>query len=389
MKYWRYQSGWRLLPGLLAAGLTFMTARTEIFRPIEHGIYRFLFQARGEQLWDERVTVIEIDEASLAAIGQFPWPRHRYVELLEKLEPANPSVIAFDILFAESTEDDADLSMAMARHGNVVLTTAWDEHRGVIGPNASVMEGAIATGHIHHNADADGITRTYRPKVNGISALSIAAVQRYSQQKLATGGISDVNQNLWLNWRGFVRSAPRYSFTDVLNGQVPASSFEDKIDFIGFTGADLDEMATPYNHASPTAGVYQHIVAANNLLAQDHLQLIIAPVWGMVLFLSPILGYTYFYCPLRVRLLGSLTATAIWAGVVFFAFNQNYWLPTMIPIMSFVSTSGFVILTEGLRGRLKFFRFTSSVRLGLHASIEQSSYSGPPIAAKPLSMLDR
>ena len=371
MKHWLYQSGWRLLPGLLAASLTFMTARTEVFRPIEHGIYRFLFQARGEQSWDERVTIIEIDEASLATIGKFPWPRHHYVELLEKLEPANASVIAFDILFAESTEADAALSMAMARHGNVVLATAWDENRGVIGPNASVMDGAISAGHIHHHADADGITRTYRPKINGIAALSIAAVQRYNQQKVDIWAVNDANQNLWLNWRGFVQSAPRYSFVDVLTGQVPASSFDNKIVFIGFTGAGLDAMSTPYNYSPPAAGVYQHIVAANNLLAQNHLRLIVAPMWGMVFFCSPILGYTYFYYPLRVRLITSLTGVVVWGGVVFFAFNQNYWLPTVPPIVSIVATSGFIMLTERFQGKLKLLRSANySARFGLHASIE-------------------
>ena len=138
-----------------------LAARVGIVQSSEHSIYRTLFQIRGEQPWDDRVAVIEIDDASLATIGQFPWPRHYYTQLLDQITPAEPSVIAFDILFAEPSADDAELSMAMARHGDVVLATAWDAQRGVIGPNAEVVEGAIATGHIHNRGDADEIGRAH------------------------------------------------------------------------------------------------------------------------------------------------------------------------------------------------------------------------------------
>ena len=181
MRHWFYRSGWRLLPGLLATGLALLGARTEIFQSFEHSVYCALFHIRGEQAWDQRIAVIEIDDASLAAIGEFPWPRRHYTDLLEQIAPAQPSVVAFDILFAESNEDDSDLAAAMARSGNVVLATAWDEQSGVIGPNARVMDGAIATGHIHHQADADGITRTYQARMNDTPALSIAAVEHYSR----------------------------------------------------------------------------------------------------------------------------------------------------------------------------------------------------------------
>ncbi len=362
MKHWLYKSGWRLLPGLLAAGLTLTTARMGVWQSLEHGIYRFLFQVRGEQSWDDRVTVIEIDEPSLAAIGAFPWPRHYYTELLNKLIAAESSVIAFDILFAESTTHDATFAEAMVRHGNVVLATAWDEQRGVIGPNAGVVEGAIATGHIHHHADDDGITRNYYPKINGIPALSIAVVKQYGQvQPHILASARSFHQNLWLNWRGFAHSAPRYSFVDVLTGEVPATTFANKIVFIGYTGVDLDSMATPYNQSPPTAGVYQHIVAANNLLAQNHLKPIILPVLLVLMLLSPLLGHKLFYRCYKVHLLVNLTIVVMWSGLVFVAFYHNYWLPTIVPVSTIVTTSLLVGLTERLQKQLQHLQLVKDV----------------------------
>ena len=47
------------------------------------------------------VRIVDIDEASLAARGQWPWPRHHIGELVSKLERAGAQAIAFDIVFAE------------------------------------------------------------------------------------------------------------------------------------------------------------------------------------------------------------------------------------------------------------------------------------------------
>lgn len=47
------------------------------------------------------VQVVSIDEASLAALGQWPWPRYRVAELLSRIAEAEPAAIAVDVLFSE------------------------------------------------------------------------------------------------------------------------------------------------------------------------------------------------------------------------------------------------------------------------------------------------
>lgn len=347
------------MPGLIAAGLTLVTARIGVHRPLEQSIYHALFHVRGEQSWDERVAVIEIDEASLAAMGQFPWPRHYYTELLKYLQPAN--VVAFDILFAESSKDDTALAAAMATHGNVVLATAWDEERGVIGPNASVVKGAIATGHIHYRVDGDGTTRAYQPKINDTLALSLLAVQRYDQKQPHTLSEPDSNQALWLNWPGEAHHAPRYSFVDVLTGDVPSKVFAEKMVFIGFTGEGLDAMITPYNQDPPAAGVYQHVVAANNLLAQNHLRPIFLPVWIIFAWLGALVSYRLHFRPMRVQLLAFLAIVAIWGGMVIVAFGYSYWLPTITPVMTIMLNIVLVRITERLCLRFKPLQWADDI----------------------------
>ena len=47
------------------------------------------------------VRIIDIDEESLKQIGQWPWPRIRLAELVDKLNTAGVAAIGFDIIFAE------------------------------------------------------------------------------------------------------------------------------------------------------------------------------------------------------------------------------------------------------------------------------------------------
>lgn len=57
------------------------------------------------------VSVVDIDEASLKAYGQWPWPRTRIAELVQRLHAAGAKVIAFDVLL---TEPDRTSPKAMA-----------------------------------------------------------------------------------------------------------------------------------------------------------------------------------------------------------------------------------------------------------------------------------
>ena len=47
------------------------------------------------------VKIVDIDEESLAQLGQWPWPRHTMADLVRRLGRAGAAVIALDILFAE------------------------------------------------------------------------------------------------------------------------------------------------------------------------------------------------------------------------------------------------------------------------------------------------
>src|SRR5262245_51480550 len=62
------------------------------------------YQRFSPQAFDPNtpVRVVDIDERSLAEIGQWPWPRTVLAELTQKLVDKGAAAIAFDIMFPEA-----------------------------------------------------------------------------------------------------------------------------------------------------------------------------------------------------------------------------------------------------------------------------------------------
>jgi adenylate cyclase len=68
------------------------------------------FQRAAPRPYDREtpVRVVGVDEESLRAFGQWPWPRTRLAELIDALRGAGAAVIAFDFVFAETDRISAE-----------------------------------------------------------------------------------------------------------------------------------------------------------------------------------------------------------------------------------------------------------------------------------------
>jgi adenylate cyclase len=100
---WLQSKGWGVVPTLLAIGLGLLVF---LLNPVPVQVLRnFMFDQY--QRWQSRpyvsapVRIIDIDDESLQRLGQWPWPRTRVAELISRLQEAQASAIAVDILFAE------------------------------------------------------------------------------------------------------------------------------------------------------------------------------------------------------------------------------------------------------------------------------------------------
>ncbi len=65
-------------------------------------IYDAFLRAAPRPAATGSVTIVDIDEASLAALGQWPWPRYRVARLLRKVQDGGAEAVGLDMVFAES-----------------------------------------------------------------------------------------------------------------------------------------------------------------------------------------------------------------------------------------------------------------------------------------------
>lgn len=64
-------------------------------------VFDFFQQMKPREYMPLPVRIIDLDDASLNRLGQWPWPRTRVAELVDRLSRFGAAVIAFDIVFAE------------------------------------------------------------------------------------------------------------------------------------------------------------------------------------------------------------------------------------------------------------------------------------------------
>jgi CHASE2 domain-containing sensor protein/signal transduction histidine kinase len=345
---WR-ELAWRLLPGTMMAIVGGGLSQMGWLKPAEHLAYNYLFQLRGATAWDQRVVIVAIDDNSIQQLGRYPWSRQSFTQLMQRLNQATGSVVAFDVIFSEPSQADAAFEAAIAQHGQVVLASAIDTNGLPLLPIPPLREAAVGVGHIIRPIDDDGISRSVALSWRGEDSLSWAAVQAYG----LTHSIPPNEprpRDFWLNWSGAARQIPQYSFIDVLNRQVAPSQLQNKIIFVGITATGFDTLPTPFDRNPPVTGVYLHATAAHNLLQQNYLQPLERHWWEWaVLLVLP--GFGLLLSVLRtewqIATIGISVFGILGAGVVLL--HGHYWLPIALPLSLVTGTGAMVALTERLR----------------------------------------
>ena len=114
------------------------------------------------------IVIVAIDDASIAAIGRWPWRRALHAELISRLTAQNPRAIGMDVLFNEADldypEDDLLLTDAIRRSARVVLPVLRRGYGPVSNqtdrPWPAFADAAAGLGHVHVAPDSDGVVRS-------------------------------------------------------------------------------------------------------------------------------------------------------------------------------------------------------------------------------------
>jgi len=85
------------------------------------------------------VAIVDIDEASLRAIGQWPWPRSRIADLIDAMARGGSVAIGFDIVFSEPDR----LSPGQIAKDNVALDSRVKQQLEKLPDNETLMANAM------------------------------------------------------------------------------------------------------------------------------------------------------------------------------------------------------------------------------------------------------
>jgi adenylate cyclase len=130
---------------------------------------RFIAFDTYQRVWpapapaDPPVRIIAIDEASLARLGQWPWPRSTMARLTDALGEAGASAIVFDVLFAEADRTSPEQMLQ------------WLPQE-----RAAALEGVIADWPTHDGAFAEALARN--PVVLGAALTGEETPQAFPQR---------------------------------------------------------------------------------------------------------------------------------------------------------------------------------------------------------------
>jgi adenylate cyclase len=103
-RLFQFNSFWAGVLTAVALVLLFIVGGREIHtltQALDHRIQDSMFRIRGPVETSGRVVIVDIDEKSLKALGQWPWPRDVFAEILGNIHAAEPVVVGLDIVFAE------------------------------------------------------------------------------------------------------------------------------------------------------------------------------------------------------------------------------------------------------------------------------------------------
>ncbi|MEM9782773.1 MAG: adenylate/guanylate cyclase domain-containing protein [Pseudomonadota bacterium] len=128
-----------LTPGLLgmavvAAVLLLQAARPALFETIAEPLFD-AFQRVDPRPFEQDgiVRVIDIDEASIRELGQWPWPRSFLAAMVDRLNDAGAAAVGFDMVFAEADRTSPKhIGEVWQRYNRRFFTTGGESSRAAL-----------------------------------------------------------------------------------------------------------------------------------------------------------------------------------------------------------------------------------------------------------------
>ncbi|MZR31649.1 CHASE2 domain-containing protein [Sneathiella litorea] len=240
---------------------------------------------------DPNIIIVEIDPKSLREVGIWPWKRSLHALLIDRLTAADVSAIVMDVDFslASNDADDSAFEKALERSdGRTVLAAfrQWSEADNSfidIGPMPRFAQHAeITSANVFPATDGllwrQILTQEWNQRIIPTLASSLA-----TKSGLFSPSKNPI-QDFGIDYSIDLSSFQRYSFSDVVRGDIDPALLKGKTVLVGATAVELgDNVATPLYKSLP--GALVQMLAAQSLVTNRALQPIPTSLTVISLFL--------------------------------------------------------------------------------------------------------
>lgn len=247
---------------LLAAIILFPLWQLGALKDLDRQIQDQWFALLAEPVASD-IVIVEIDSASIANVGIWPWPRQLFAQALHRLEAAEVHSIMVDVDFSARSRpaQDVALAQALADLTRPVHLPAFVQHASATDDRLMLRvplpefaaHARLVSANMH--PDTDGLVRRLGTGFNWQDQYYPAAwIAMSSGQHTAT----------WIDFSISPESFRYVSFSDLLAGQVDPAALRGKRVFVGATAIELgDTLAAPVHRALP--GVVLQALGAETL----------------------------------------------------------------------------------------------------------------------------
>ncbi len=327
--------------------------------PIDDAIISLQHKIRGSRTIEDDLVVIYIGDEDLKSLGGWPITRDYYSYLIHILKSAGAKVVAIDVLLAKADprhpEYDKTLSTFIESSGNVCLPMIFSEltfpDKNEPGSDNPAYYGDNPTfplkEFLNHTA-ALGFSNF--SKSNNVLKVPIVATNKDSifysfgaqlARTFSSTPLPDQTTILQLNHFGDLDNVQSLGFVELLK------KYQTTPDSVNFTGKLLlltvstpgisAIKSTPLSAALPASLI--HLTVAENLIYQNYLTRISAPL--QIAILTLLLIAAYFVANLKsdkIYLFFSAGLLALFWGSSIFAFSfYNLIIPPFYPSLAFLS----------------------------------------------------
>lgn len=255
--------------GILAAALAIavISGRTSLATQIDDYAYDWMFRLHPPAAAKPHCMILAIDDPTYSAMGGVREYRSMLAKALELLTPAEPKVVAVDMVLADQQDpaQDGRLTRAMRGTKNLVLVAHLSNGHWEI-PQPGFLASTASLGHDEADENSrDGVTRqipleertaTARYWSLALEAFRLARGQRIleSPQDLQVGDelipaarTSERNRPLRVLYNA--EPIPQISLKELVDRPELAARFHGQVVFLGVTSisGSYDRVATPYS----------------------------------------------------------------------------------------------------------------------------------------------